>query len=101
MKKILFLISLTTVVLLCSTVAEAYHRESKNRAQHSYRKQYQQPRDYYPQQPQYPRSPVHKKVSVGVLGRVLGYEIAKEDGVATELGAVENTYLGSSMLKKR
>lgn len=100
MIKNIFLTALAAA-LLYSTAAEAYSHDKKPRVRHSYRKHYQQPRDYYPQQPQYLHSPVHKNVSHGVLGRVLGYEIAKDDAVASGFGGTNDDYLAHSAIKKR
>lgn len=101
MNKRLFLISLTAIALLCSTVGEAYNHDGKHSGRHSYRKRYQQPRDYYPLLPQYQHSPVHESVAGGVLGSVLGYEIAKDNTVTSKLDATNDSYLGRGFSKKR
>jgi hypothetical protein len=104
MKQRFFLMSLAAITLLCSTAVEAYNHNGRHYNRPNYRKQYQQtqpPRDYYPLKPQYQHSPVHENVTTGVLGSVLGYEIAKDDTVAIGLGATNGSYLRNSALKKR
>jgi hypothetical protein len=101
MKKRLLLISLAVATLLCSTIVEAYNHDGKYHGRQSFRKHYQQPRDYYPQRPQYLHSPVHENVTSGVLGSVLGYEIAKDDAVTAGVDSTGNSYLEIENLKKR
>lgn len=110
MKKILFLIQLTLATLLYSTVSLAdhghhrHHRHHRHHGHHGYRNGggYRQNFDnngnysnnYY-QQPQDPRS--HQGLAGGVVGSVLGYELANGNPLAAGLGAAAGSYLGNNM----
>jgi hypothetical protein len=101
MNKKLFLISFTVLTLFCSSVVEAKNQGDRHRGRQDYH--YQQQHAYYPQYPQYQASQSHPGLTEGegVLGRVLGYEIAKSNPVVSELGAVSGSYLGNHASEKR
>ncbi|SJM96149.1 conserved exported hypothetical protein [Crenothrix polyspora] len=98
MNKKLFLISLTALTLFCSSVVEAKNQRDRHHGRQDYR--YQQQHAYYPQYPQYQASQSHPGLTGGVLGSVLGYEIAKSNPVVSELGAVSGSYLGNHASEK-
>jgi len=123
MKKLLFLIYLTTSAILFSPLSYAdgdsghrghgwgwghHHHEYYAPPQINYYPQpqinyypapqinyYPQPQvNYYQRQAQYdPRS--HQGLAGGVVGGVLGYEMGNGDPIATGLGAAAGSFLGN------
>lgn len=91
-----FLAIFAAVALLFASASEARSHHS-----HKTAKVPKQMRDYYPQMPHYPHSPVNKKITGGVLGSVLGYEIAKDNAMASGLGVSADAYLGHGKTAKR
>lgn len=105
MKKLLFLIQFTLATALYSTVSLADHghqRHHRHHGHHGYNGGRQNfdngngnySNNYY-QQPQDPRS--HQGLAGGVVGSVLGYELANGNPLAAGLGAAAGSYLGNNM----
>lgn len=101
MKKRLFLISLAVLTLLSASMVDARNQHGNHYNRQDYHKYSQQKRDYYPQKPQYPHSPIQAHVASGVLGSVLGYEIAKGNPVVSELGAATGSFLENPAPSKK
>ena len=126
MKKLLFLIQLTTALIMYSAISQAdrdhgwrghgHHGWGHHGHHHHHDHYYPQPQinyypapqinyypqpqvNYYPQQPRYPSydQRSHQGLAGGVVGSVFGYEIGNGDPVAAGLGAAAGSYLGNGI----